>query len=67
MWRYIAAALLFLVGAIEIVLALNGRLREEILKNSPIPFTRATPFYLFFAGLSAFVMALGILLYTRFF
>ena len=67
MWKYIAAALLFLVGALEIVLALNGRLREEIMKSSPIPLPGAAPFYLFFAGLSAFLMALGILLYSRFF
>jgi hypothetical protein len=67
MWRYIAAALLFLVGAVEIILALNGRLREEILKNSPIQKMRAAPVYLFFAGLSAFVVALGIIFYTRFF
>ena len=67
MWRYIVAAFLFLIGALEILLALNGRLREEIMKNSPIPLTSAAPFYLFFAGLSAFVMALAILFYNRFF
>jgi hypothetical protein len=67
MWRYIAAALFFLVGAIEILLAVNGRLREEIMKNSPVPLTSAAPFYLFFAGISAFAVALGILLYSRFF
>jgi hypothetical protein len=66
MWRYIVAALLFLVGAIEIFLALNGRLREEIMKNSPIQLPRAAPFYFLFAGLSAFVIALGLLLYSRF-
>ncbi len=67
MWKYIAAALLFLVGTLEILLAVNGRLREEIMKNSPLPLSSAAPFYLFFAGISAFVMALGILLYSRFF
>ena len=67
MWKYIAAAFLFLIGAIEILLALNGRLRDEIMKNSPIPLTSAAPFYLFFAGISAFAMALGLLLYSRFF
>lgn len=67
MWKYILAALLFLVGVIEILLALNGRLRDEIMKNSPIPLTSAAPYYLFFAGISAFFMALGILFYTRFF
>lgn len=67
MWKYIAAGLLFLVGAIEIFLALNGRLRDEIMKNSPIPLPPAAPFYFFFAGLSAFLMALGILFYSSFF
>ncbi len=66
MWKYFAAAFLFLIGALEIILAFNGRLREEIMKNSPIPYSHATPIYLFVAGLSAFVMALGILLYSRF-
>jgi hypothetical protein len=66
MWRYIAATLLFLIGALEIILALNGRLRDEIMKNSPVPLSSAAPYYLFFAGLSAFVVALGILLYSRF-
>jgi len=67
MWRYIAAAFLFVMGAIEILLALNKPMRDEIVKNSPIPLTSAAPFYLFFAGLSAFVMALGLLFYHRFF
>ncbi|HLN99335.1 MAG TPA: hypothetical protein VK208_12820 [Pyrinomonadaceae bacterium] len=66
MWRYIAATLLFLIGALEIILSLNGRLRDEIMKNSPVPFSSAAPYYLFFAGLSAFVVALGILIYSRF-
>ncbi len=67
MWRYIAAALLFLIGSFEIFLALNGRLREEIMKNSPMQLPGSAPRYLFFAGLSAFVMGLGILLYPYFF
>jgi hypothetical protein len=66
MWKYFAATFLFLIGALEIILALNGRLREELMKNSPIKSSRATPIYLFVAGLSAFAMALGILLYARF-
>jgi hypothetical protein len=67
MWRYIAAAFLFLIGALEILLALNGRLREEIMKNSAIPLGSGAPLYLFLAGLSAFAMALGILFYSRLF
>ena len=67
MWRYVLAAFLFLIGALEILLALNKPIRDEILKNSPIQKMRAAPVYLFFAGLSAFVVALGIIFYTRFF
>lgn len=67
MWRYVLAGVLVLIGAIEILLALNGRLRDEIMKNSPVPLTSAAPYYFFFAALSAFVMALGLLLYNRFF
>jgi hypothetical protein len=67
MWRYIFATLLFAVGAIEILLALNERLRDEIMKNSPVPLPSKAPVYFFLAGLSAFVMALGLLLYNRFF
>jgi hypothetical protein len=55
------------MGVIEILLALNKPIRDEILKNSPIQKMRAAPAYLFLAGLSAFVMALGIIFYTRFF
>jgi hypothetical protein len=67
MWRYVLAAFLFLIGALEILLALSKPMRDEIMKNSPIPLSSAAPFYLFFAGLSAFVMALGLIFYTRFF
>jgi uncharacterized membrane protein YidH (DUF202 family) len=67
MWRYVLAAFLILIGAIEILLALNKTMRDEIMKNSPIPLSSAAPYYLFFAGLSAFVMALGLIFYARFF
>jgi hypothetical protein len=67
MWRYVLAGFLFVIGALEILLALNRPMRDEIMKNSPIPLPSAAPYYLFFAGLSAFVMALGILLYDRIF
>jgi hypothetical protein len=66
MWRYVLAGFLFLMGAIEILLALNKSMRDEIMKNSPIPLSSAAPYYLFFAALSAFVMAVGLLVYKRF-
>ncbi|MDQ1707156.1 MAG: hypothetical protein QOJ88_367 [Pyrinomonadaceae bacterium] len=67
MWRYIVAALLIFIGAIELLLALNPRMRNEIMKNSPIPLPSAAPYYFFFAGLSAMVMALGLIFYHRIF
>ena len=67
MWRYCGAAFFFLIGALEIVLALNKRMRDEIMKNAPVPATRAMPWTLFFAALSAFAIALGLLFYHRFF
>ena len=67
MWRYIAAAFLLLMGVIEIGLALNKPMRDEIMKNSPIQSTRATPTFLLLAGASAFVMALALLFYDRLF
>ena len=66
MWKYFFAAFLFLAGALEILLALNGRLREEIMKSSPIQSKRSTPVFLFLSGLSAFAMALAIIFYNRF-
>ena len=66
MWKYVGAAIFLLIGALEIILALNSRMREEIMKNSPMRSTRATPVFLFLAGLSAFAIALGILFYNRF-
>jgi len=65
MWRYVVAAVLFVVGVIEILLALNKPMRDEIMKNSPIQSTRLTPLFLLLAGLSAFVMALALLFYKR--
>jgi hypothetical protein len=66
MWRYFAAGFLCLIGALEMILALNGRMREELMKNSPIRSARMSPVLLFLAGLSAFALAFGILFYDRF-
>jgi hypothetical protein len=67
MWKYFAAGFLFLIGALEIILALSGRMREEIMKNSPVQSKRTSPVFFILAGLSAFTMALGILFYNRWF
>jgi hypothetical protein len=66
MWRYCGATFFILIGALELILALNKRMRDEIMKNSPVPVTRAMPLTLFFAALSAFAIALGLLFYNRF-
>jgi hypothetical protein len=66
MWRYCGATFFILIGVLEIVLALNKRMRDEIMKNSPVPAIRAMPWTLFLAALSAFAIALGILFFHRF-
>ena len=65
MWRYVLAALLFLIGALEMLLALNKPMRDEIMKGSPIQSTRVTPLFLSIAGASAFVMAMVLLFFNR--
>ncbi|MEP6635892.1 MAG: hypothetical protein ABJB97_04140 [Acidobacteriota bacterium] len=67
MFRYIAAGLLFVIGFFEIALALNKRLREEIIKNSPLPLSPNAPWFFFLAALSAFGIGLGILFSGRLF
>ena len=66
MWRYVLVAFLIVIGVIEIGLALNKPIRDEIMKNSPVQSTRATPTFLLLAGASAFVMAFVLLFYDRF-
>ena len=67
MWKYYFAAFLFIAGAIEILLGLSARMREELMKNSPVQSTRMTPTILFISGLSAFAMALVLIFYNRLF
>jgi hypothetical protein len=66
MWKYIAAAFFFVVGSIELLLAINGNLRETLLKNSLLRSKRAQPPLLFLAGLSAIAISIGILFYHLF-
>jgi hypothetical protein len=66
MWRYCGAAFFFFIGALEITLALNKRMRDEIMKNAPVQPKRGLPVTLFLAALSAFAIALGILFFNRF-
>ena len=66
MWRYCGAAFFLFIGALELILALNKRMRDEIMKNAPVQPKRGLPLTLFFAALSAFAIALGILFFRRF-
>ena len=63
MWKFIVASFLLLIGIVEIILALNGRLREAVMQNSLVRSKSAEPLVLFLVGLSAVAMALGIIVY----
>jgi hypothetical protein len=63
MWKYIVAALFFIIGSVEMLLAINGKLRETLLKTSLVRSRRAEPLLLFLAGLSAISIGVWILLY----
>jgi hypothetical protein len=63
MWKLIVASFLLLIGIVEIILALNGRLREAVMQNSLVRSKSAEPLVLFLVGLSAVAMALGIIVY----
>ena len=62
MWKYILAFILSAIGIVEIVLALNAGLREALMKTSPVRLKNAESPAFLFAGISALVMAIGILL-----
>ncbi|HEX5874022.1 MAG TPA: hypothetical protein VFY60_05190 [Pyrinomonadaceae bacterium] len=61
MRKYILASAFFLIGIVEIVLALHTGLRDALMKNSPIRIKEAEVSALLFAGISAIVMGLGLL------
>jgi len=62
-WKYILAVALFLIGIVEIVLALHAGLREELMKTSPVRLKQAESSAFLLAGISALVMGIGILCY----
>lgn len=62
-WKYIVAFTLLAIGIVEIVLALNAGLREALMKTSPVRLKDAESPAFLFAGISALVMGIGILLY----
>jgi len=66
MWKYILASAFLVIGILEIVLALNGNLRDALMQTSPVRFKQAESSAFLFAGISALVMGIGILLYGLF-
>ena len=66
MWKYILASILLVFGIVEIVLALNTRLRDELMKTSPVRLKQAERSAFLLAGISALVMAIGILFFGYF-
>ncbi|HET8781425.1 MAG TPA: hypothetical protein VFM63_03325 [Pyrinomonadaceae bacterium] len=65
-WKYILAFILFGIGIVEIVLALNSGLREELMKTMPVRLKHAESPAFLLAGISALVMGIGIVLYGLF-
>ena len=66
MWKYILASILFVIGILEIVLALHRGLREALMQTSPLRLKQAESSAFLLAGLSALVMGIGILFYGLF-
>jgi len=66
MWKYILASILFVVGILEIVLALHGGLREALMQTSPLRLKQAESSAFLLAGISALVMGIGILFFGLF-
>jgi hypothetical protein len=65
MWRYCGASVFILIGLLELVLAINKRVRDELMKNSPIQLTRSLSVTFLVAALSAFGIAAAILFFYR--
>ncbi len=66
MWKYILASLLLVFGILEIVLALHGGLRDALMQSSPIRYKQAESSAFLLAGISALVMAIGLLFFGSF-
>ena len=66
MWKYILAAVLLVIGIVEIVLALHRGLREALMQTSPLRLKQAESSAFLLAGISALVMGIGILCYGLF-
>ena len=65
MWRYCGASVFILIGALEVVLAVNKRVRDELMKNSPVKLSRGVSVTFLVAALSAFSIAAAFLFFYR--
>jgi hypothetical protein len=66
MWKYILASALLVIGILEIVLALHRGLRDAVMQTSPLRLKQAESSAFLFAGISALVIAIGILFFGVF-
>jgi hypothetical protein len=66
MWKYILASILLVIGILEIVLALHGGLREALMQTSPVRLKQAESSAFLLAGISALVIAIGIIFFGAF-
>jgi len=66
MWKYILASILLVIGILEIVLALHGGLREALMQTSPVRLKQAESSAFLLAGISALVIAIGIIIFGAF-
>ncbi len=66
MWKYILAAILLVIGIVEIVLALHSGLREALMQTSPVRLKQAESSAFLLAGISALVMGIGFLCFGLF-
>ena len=66
MWKYILASALLLIGILEIVLALHRGLRDAVMQTSPVRLKQAESSAFLLAGISALVIAIGILVFGVF-
>ena len=65
MWRYCGASVFILIGALEVVLAVNKCVRDELMKNSPVQLSRGVSVTFLVAALSAFSIAAAFLFFYR--
>ena len=66
MWRYILASILTIIGILEIIVALHKGLRDALMQMIPVRYKQAESSAFLLAGISALVMAIGLLFFGSF-